>query len=226
MTRHMIEVDPQMTLAQVNVMVQPGCMVDVGPLRLGLAHVQPKCPKRKLDPFDVDSCNRISVFVDGIEVALLVHDFVRDCYYYPTVRFTFGDRDPVGRPLSGTAQGIVDDMPLDLMYKVMDVALQRAALHLTRESGKHALKTPLVKVVSISADDFRISVVDTNDPTASRMRGELSRSVVEVGRRKLFYAGRVSSRALQNALVLARRKSIDATRIAHGLEAKYGTIRA
>jgi hypothetical protein len=117
-------------------------------------------------------------------------------------------------------------MPLDLMYKVMDVALQRAALHLTRESGKHALKTPLVKVVSISADDFRISVVDTNDPTASRMRGELSRSVVEVGRRKLFYAGRVSSRALQNALVLARRKSIDATRVAHGLEAKYGTIRA
>jgi hypothetical protein len=218
----MIEVAPQMTSAQVEAMIKPGCMVDVGPLHLGISHVQPKCAKRKLDPFDIESCSRISVFTHGLEVALLVHDFVSDCYYYPTVGFTLGQRDPVTRPPGGDPQGIIDALPQSLVYKVIDATLQRVALQLTKESGKHALHTPLLRVMTIDADAYRISVVETTKPT----RGEPSRFIFEISRRSLFYAGRVNAGALQKSIVAGRRKSIDAVRVANGLEAKYGAIRA
>lgn len=205
-----------LTGSHVERLIESNPTIWIGKLKLEAHQVDVKRHMARFDASNVENCSRVSVFVDGIEIAVMLYDFMHDVYYYPTVDLIVGDLNPILRLGVESLQDLIDRAPESVVERVLNAALQRGALRMTQRKGLRALETPLIGLVQYVKETGHIKararVIQRKNPIGSTYNVDLEFSETE-----LFYAGRVSVGAFERAYNDACRQHVQAIRIFHGL---------
>lgn len=221
MARHMIESGLPLTRTRMDRLIDTQPTIWIGKLKLTAVQIDVKRHMARFDASNVEECSRVSVFVDGLEIAVLLYDFARDAYYYPTADLIIGELNPIMRRGVETIQDVMDKAPESVIDRVLTTTLQRSALSMTKKKGLHALDTPLIGPIyrDEKAGHTRVQMRVMSRQNVLRSTYIIS---VDFCNDELFYAGRVNVSAFERKYNEAKRAHATEIKIINRLVATNG----